>query len=52
MAKDDEKTLRLVDTKPEPKPKVDDGLIEVSKNGEVLRVHPTALHEHRKLGWE
>jgi hypothetical protein len=31
---------------------LDDGLIEVSKDGVTLRVHPTALHDHRKNGWQ
>lgn len=27
-------------------------LIEVEKDGEVLRVHPTALEQHLALGWQ
>jgi hypothetical protein len=36
----------------EPAPEPDlTGLIKVSKNGEVLHVHPSALQQHKQLGW-
>lgn len=37
-------------TEPEPKPDLT-GLIKVSKGGEVLYVHPSALLQHKQLGW-
>ena len=30
---------------------VDDGLVEVRKGGETLRVHPTCLRAHHDAGW-
>lgn len=27
-------------------------LIPVSKNGEYMEVHPTALGQHKNLGWQ
>lgn len=28
-----------------------DELIEVTKDGETIRVHPLALEDHKRLGW-
>lgn len=30
----------------------DGGLIKVSKDGQSLKVHPTALADHKRLGWK
>jgi hypothetical protein len=30
----------------------DSGLIKVSKDGVTLKVHPTALVDHQRLGWK
>lgn len=30
----------------------DSHLIAVEKDGETLRVHPTALENHKRLGWK
>lgn len=29
-----------------------DELIEVTKDGETIRVHPLALEDHKRLGWK
>lgn len=31
---------------------VDDGLVAVKKNGETLRVHPSCVKDHIKVGWK
>lgn len=31
--------------------KKDDGLVEVRKDGKKLRVHPTCVDDHVKIGW-
>ena len=31
--------------------KQDDGLIEMHKGGEVIRVHPTCVKSHQAVGW-
>lgn len=30
----------------------DDGLVEVSKGSETLRVHPTCVKAHAEAGWK
>lgn len=30
----------------------DDGLISVTKDGEMIRVHPLSLDNHIELGWK
>lgn len=30
----------------------DDGLIEMRKGGETLRVHPTCARDHQEKGWQ
>jgi len=35
-----------------PAKSVSDGLVEVWKDGDKLRVHPTTLESHKKAGWK
>jgi hypothetical protein len=37
------------ESKDEP---VADGLVEVTKNGQTLRVHPSCLKAHHAAGWK
>ena len=37
--------------KQEAAPALETGLVRVWKDGEFLDVHPTALADHRRLGW-
>lgn len=39
--------------KPEPEDEVDNShLITVTKDGETLDVHPSALADHKRVGWK
>ncbi len=38
--------------KPTPTPVAELGLVKVTKDGETLLVHPTALAAHLRLGWK
>jgi hypothetical protein len=39
--------------KPEPEDEVDNShLIAVTKDGETLEVHPSALADHKRIGWK
>ncbi|EJM92413.1 MULTISPECIES: hypothetical protein [unclassified Pseudomonas] len=52
---DDEKKvfLDMAQDASEPEDEVDNShLIEVSKDGETLSVHPTALADHKRNGWK
>lgn len=40
-----------INSEPDDEPE-DDGLLEVHKAGEVLRVHPTCLLAHIDAGWQ
>jgi hypothetical protein len=31
---------------------VDDGLVEMEKDGEIARVHPSAVKSHQLVGWK
>jgi hypothetical protein len=49
MAKEKDAAKETEGEKPEV---ADDFLIEMSKGSETLRVHPTCVPEHRRLGWQ
>lgn len=37
--------------KPEAKAPVEDGLVEMKKGAEKLRVHPSCVEDHQDNGW-
>lgn len=54
MAKKSETPLEAVDNDETALADVDstdDGLVEVRKGGEALRVHPTCVRAHVEAGW-
>lgn len=50
MAKEKDAAKETEGEKPEAA--ADDFLIEMSKGSETLRVHPTCVLEHQRLGWQ
>lgn len=42
---------KQVEQQPDPSARHDDGLVEMSKDEETTRVHPTCVKSHRDAGW-
>lgn len=47
-----EKDDKPAKTEPKAQAPVADGLIEVKKDGEKLRVHPSCVKDHVAVGWK